>query len=218
MTQEQKFPTEIIDLPSKGLIYPKDSPLRSGQLELAYMTAAGEDILMSQNLIKKGIVIDRLLDSLIVTKGVSSGDLVIGDKNATMVAARILAYGDKYTVEVTDPETGEKINHTFNLTDCPFRELSDDVNYEGNKFQFELPVSKVPITFRLITGDEEIKIDNELKGIKKSGMPAEITTRLRHVITSVDGDTKQSTINGLVQNMLSKDSLALRQEDRKSVV
>ena len=91
--QEFQFPTETIDLPSDGKVYPKDSPLSSGKIDIKYMTAKEEDILTSQNLIKKGLVIEKLLDSLILTKGVKSEDLVIGDKNAVMVAARILAYG-----------------------------------------------------------------------------------------------------------------------------
>ena len=97
---EHKFPTEVIDLPSEGKVYSKESPLSSGQLELKYMTTREEDILMSENLIKKGIVIDKLLDSLIVTKGVKQGDLILGDKNAVLIASRILAYGPEYTAEV----------------------------------------------------------------------------------------------------------------------
>ena len=100
---EHKFPTEIIDLPSKGLLYPKDSSLADGKIEIKYMTTKEEDILMSDNLIKKGVVVDKLLDNLIVTKGVKQEDLVLGDKNAVLVAARILAYGPDYTVEIPNP-------------------------------------------------------------------------------------------------------------------
>ena len=82
MAEEQKFPSEIIDLPSEGKLYPKEHPCSSGKIEIKYMTAKEEDILTSQNLIKKGVVIDRLLDSLILTSGVKSDDLVLGDKNA----------------------------------------------------------------------------------------------------------------------------------------
>ena len=113
--QKNKFPSEVIDLPSKGKLYPKDSPLASGKVEIKYMTAREEDILTSQNLITKGIVVERLLNSLIVNPDVNSSDLLIGDKNAIMVAARILAYGPDYTVEVIHPTTNEKLQHTFNL-------------------------------------------------------------------------------------------------------
>ena len=144
MAEDKKFdfPTEEVELPSGGKIYPKDSPLNSGKIDIKYMTAKEEDILTSQNLIKKGLVIQKLLDSLIVTEGISSNDLIIGDKNAVMVAARILAYGPEYKVQVTNPNTGETQVCTFNLADCPFRKLPEDMNLEKNAFDIVLPVSK----------------------------------------------------------------------------
>ena len=141
---EHKFPTEVIDLPSQGKVYPKDSPIANGKLELKYMTTKEEDILMSQNLIKKGLVIDKLLDSLIVTQGVTQKDLILGDKNAVLVAARILAYGPEYTVEVTNPnDDGQKVEHTFDLTQCPFKETIDGVDYSGNSFDFEPSIDPI---------------------------------------------------------------------------
>jgi len=212
MAEQQKFPTEVIDLPSKGKLYSKDSPLSNGKLELKYMTAREEDILTSANLIKKGIAIDKLLDSLIVTEGIKIDDLILGDKNAVMVAARVLAYGPEYVCDITVPITGENIKHTFNLADCPFREIPDGVN--GNSFSIDLPISKKTIEFKLLTGKEEKLIDEELKASKKTGsdISPELTTRLRHVILSVDDDSKPATINNFVNNMLARDSLTLRQK------
>jgi len=215
MAEKQQFPSEVIDLPSEGKLYPEESPLREGKIEIKYMTAKEEDILTSQNLIKKGLVIEKLLDSLILTKGVKSEDLVIGDKNAVMIASRILAYGPEYTCEIINPNTAEKVNHTFNIADCPFVKLPKGV--DGNNFEFELPVSKQKITFKLLTGKDERMINNELDKIKKLGTQIipELTTRLRYLITAVDGETKQNVINSFVENMLSKDSLSLRQEITK---
>ena len=210
--QEFKFPTETIDLPSGGKLYPKDSPLSSGKIELKYMTAKEEDILTSQNLIKKGTVIEKLLNSLIVTSGVSIDDLLLGDKNAVMVAARILAYGGDYNVEVINPTTNEKFQHTFDLTACEFKEIPNDIDYSKNEFELELPVTKVKITFKLLNGADEEKINTELKGLKKIGQQAEVTTRLKHVITSVNGESDKATISNFVDNMLSKESLFLRDE------
>ena len=90
-----KFPTEIVELPSKGLIYPKDNPLSSGKVEMKYMTAKEEDILTNQNYITKGIVLDKLIESLLVTK-VNYNDLINGDKNALLIASRVLGYGKDY--------------------------------------------------------------------------------------------------------------------------
>ena len=210
MADNKQYHSEVIDLPSLGKVYPKDSPISNGKIEIKYMTAKEEDILTSQNLIKKGLVIDKLLDSLIITEGIKCDDLVLGDKNAVMVAARVLAYGPEYECEVTNPNTEKTFNHIFNLADCPFKKIPDDV--EGNKFELELPVSKTKITFKLLTGKEEKLIEAELKGIKKTGVQVspELTTRLRHTITSVNGDGDMNTINQFVQNMLSRDSLELR--------
>ena len=95
MENKLNIPTEIVDLPSKGLLYPKDNPLSSGKIEMKYMTAKEEDILTNQNFIKSGVVIDKLLQSLIISK-INYNDLLIGDKNAIMLASRILSYGANY--------------------------------------------------------------------------------------------------------------------------
>ena len=214
--QEQKFPSEVIDLPSEGKLYPKDSPLRDGKIELKYMTAKEEDILTSQNLITKGVVLDRLLDALILTPGVTIDDLFLGDKNAVMVAARILAYGPEYTCEVLNPMSGTTFEHTFNLASCPFKNLDGDVT--DNAFEITLPVSKKVVVFKLLTGKDEKNISSELQNLKKLGsdVSPELTTRLKHSIVSVDKDTSQKSISNFVDNMLAKDSVFLRTKIRKA--
>ena len=217
MAEERKFPTEIIDLPSGGKIYGKSSPLYDGKVEIKYMTAKEEDILTSQNLIKKGRVIETLIDSLIVTSGIKTDDMILGDKNAVMVAARILAYGPEYTATLSVPQSDEPIEHTFNLADCPFKEIAKSVDLTKNSFDCELPTSKTKIKFKILTGHEEKEIEKELDSVKKlnRAYAPELTTRLRRVIIEVDGNTEQSVINGFVENMLSRDSLYLRKEISK---
>ena len=208
---EHKFPTEVIDLPSNGKVYSKDSPLHEGKLELKYMTTREEDILMSENLIKKGVVIDKLLDSLIVTKGVKQEDLILGDKNAVLVAARILAYGPEYTAEVTNPKNQEEtVSHTFDLSQCPFKELPKNVDYTNNSFNYTTEIGKNKIKFKLLTGSDEKLIEKELEQSKKFGYNTEISTRLRYTIIDVDGDSNPETITSFSQNMLARDSVALR--------
>ncbi len=211
---DNKFPSEVIDLPSEGRLYPKDHPLKDGKIEIKYMTAKEEDILTSQNLIKKGLVVDKLLDSLILTEGVKSDDLILGDKNAVMVAARILAYGPEYTCQVTHPTTGGVSTQIFNLAECPFKKLPKDA--KENLFEVTLPISKRKIKFSLLTGKDERLIDEELNASKKVGAVApELTTRLRYLIKEVDGDNSQSVINEISQNILSRDSMHLREEIKK---
>ena len=214
---KRRFPTEVVDLPSKGLLYSKDSPLAGGTIELKYMTAKEEDILTSRNLIQKGIVLDKLLESVIVDESVSLNDLLLGDKNAIMIATRILGYGKDYTVQLTDPSTGEKQEETFDLTEITDKKIDSKLFKAGkNEFEFELPAAKVKILFRLLTHKEEKEIDAELKAYKKfskdSGITAEITTRLKKAIVSVNGDTSLKRISEFVENeLLSRDSLSFRE-------
>ena len=204
---EVKFPTEVVDLPSKGLLYPKDSPLSTGKIEIKYMTAKEEDILTSANLIKQGVVVEKLLESLIVDKSIKVDDLLIGDKNAVLIASRILAYGKDYEVEVD----GRKIE--VDLTQLKDNQLDDSIVTNGaNEFEFELPATKRKLTFKLLTSGDERAIDEEVKGYEKiHGIGYELTTRLKHQIISVDGDTKRASINSFVDNeFLSRDSIAFR--------
>ena len=161
MDQTQKFPTEIVDLPSKGLLYPEEHPLASGTVEMKYMTAKEEDILTNQGFIERGVVIDKLLQSLIVTK-FNYDDLLVGDKNAILIAARVLGYGKDYEfnyqgqAEIVDLSLIE--NKVFDES------LFQD---RVNEFAFELPSTGNKITFKLLTHGDEQKIQQEIKGLKK---------------------------------------------------
>ena len=215
--EKRRFPTEVVDLPSKGILYPKDSPLAGGTIEIKYMTAKEEDILTSRNLIQKGVVLDKLLESVIVDDKVSLDDLLLGDKNAIMIATRILGYGKDYQIEIQDPSTGEKQSETFDLTKIKDKAFAKEVFKDGkNEFDFELPASETQITFRLLTHKEEKEIEAELKALRKfqkdSGVTSEITTRLKKAILSVDGDNSTKRINEFVDyELLSRDSLSFRE-------
>ena len=213
--EKRQFPTEVIDLPSKGYFYPEDSPLSSGQVEIKYMTAREEDILTSINLIQKGIVLDKLLEALVVSD-VNLDDILIGDKNAIMVASRVLAYGKDYKFEFTDPSSGDTREESVDLTKMKDKKV-DFKKFEKNKneFDFELPACKKVIIFKLLTQREEKQIASELKAMKKltkeSGIDPEITTRLKASILAVDGDRERNTVNKFVDNeFLSVDSFAYR--------
>ena len=212
---ELKFPTEIIDLPSKGLVYPEGHPLRDGRVEMKYMTAKEEDILSSQSLIKKGIVLDRLFQSLIIGNGEGApfdyDDLVVGDKNAVMVAARVLGYGKDYDVEINIPQLDEPHRVTVDLTQLNDKEFDAEVFEKyGNNIPFELPVSKNVVTLKILNGKDEKSIDHVLKG-KRGQIERTNSTRLKYIITSVDGDSERKTIDTFVDEyLLSQDSLAIK--------
>ena len=220
---EYKFPTEVVDLPSKGKLYPKDHPLASGQIEMKYMTAKEEDILTSQNLIQKGVVLDRLLGSLIVTS-VNYDDILIGDKNAIMVAARVMGYGADYKVEIEDPFTpGEKQETTVDLQELQDSPVDWDLIGDVNEFEYKLPTTKKNITFRILTHGDEGKIADEIKALKKNfrtrghaGVDTQLSTRLKHMILAVDGDSSPKRIRDFVDNeFLSIDTRAFREQIKK---
>jgi hypothetical protein len=205
---EFKLPTEVIELPSKGLLYPEGSELAKGTIEMKYMTAKEEDILTNQSYIQKGIVLDKLMKSLIVSK-INYDDLLIGDKNAIMVAARILGYGKEYSFSVL----GE--DHTVDLSTLDNKPLDEELFKDGkNNFEFTLPHSGNHVTFKLLTHKDEQDINRELEGLKKINKDnsPELTTRLKHLITSVEGKTEKKDIREFVDNyLLARDSRALRE-------
>lgn len=214
--KKSNFPTEVVPLPSRGLLYPEGHPLADGFIEMKYMTAREEDILTSQNLIKQGVVLDKLFESLIVTP-VNYNDIYSGDKNAIMVAARLLGYGNDYTVEIEDPfSPGTKQKVTIDLSQVEHKEVDYSLfEKRKNEFDFELPNSKRKITFSLMTHGMESQIQNELKAMNKklikTGIDKELTTRLKHIITSVDGESGRAVVNDFVDNELfAVDSRALR--------
>ena len=215
--KKSNFPTEVVPLPSRGLLYPEGHPLADGFIEMKYMTAREEDILTSQNLIKQGVVLDKLFESLIVTP-VNYDDIYSGDKNAIMVAARLLGYGNDYTVEIEDPfSPGNKQKVTIDLTQIEHKEVDYSLFEAGkNEFDFQLPTSGRVVTFRLMTHGLEKEVQAELKSMNKTlvktGIDKELTTRLKHLIIAVDGETGRTVINNFVDNELfAADSRALRQ-------
>ena len=209
---EFKLPTEIIDLPSQGKLYASDSPLAEGKIEMKYMTAKEEDILTNQAYIRDGIVLDKLLQSLIVTK-FNYSDLLIGDKNAIMIAARVLGYGKDYKFNYASEE------QVVDLSQIEPLPLTDEVKKaESNEFSFTLPSSENTVTFKLLTHKDEKKIEQELKGLSKINKKSSpiVTTRLKHQILSVNGEDELPKVREFVDNfLLAQDSRALREEIKR---
>jgi len=206
---ELKFPTEMVDLPSKGLFYPESHPLASGKVEMKYMTAKEEDILTNQSYITKGNVLDKLLESLIVDKTIDVKDFILGDKNALFVAARILGYGKDYSF------TYEGKDMTVDLSEVDNKFFDESLITKGvNEFSFTLPHSKNTVTYKILNGHDEKNIDKEIEGLRKINKDAspELSTRLKYIITSVENDRDTKTIRNFVDNyLLAKDSRALRE-------
>ena len=212
---KMSLPTETVELPSKGLLYPLENPLSSGKIEMKYMTAREEDILSNQNYIRQGLVFDKLFQSLIVSK-INYDDLTLGDKNAILIAARILGYGKDYQVKYPHPVTGVEEPITIDLAEIKNKEVDYDLCKNLNEFTFTLPQSKNEVIFKVLTHQDEKQIDTELKGLKKVNLSADVTTRLKQAILAVNGSREKKDIREFVDNyLLAADARALRDYMRK---
>lgn len=205
MSENLKFPTEIVELPSRGLIYDEDHPLKSGQVEVKYMTAKEEDILTNQNYIEKGVVLDKLLESLVQTK-VDLKDISVGDKNAILIACRILGYGKEYNFTYG----GEK--YSVDLSTFDSKPIDEEILSQGQFIKFTLPSTENEVTFKILTEKDEEKINKEIEGLSKLKISGNATVRLKHTITSVNGDEDPNNIKSFVDNyLLASDARALRE-------
>ena len=209
MDSKFNLPTEIVELPSKGLLYPEDSPLAKGEIEMKYMTAKEEDILTNANYLRDGSAVDRLLKSLIVDKSINFNEILVGDKNAMMVAARILSYGKDYNYQYNGEEFTVDLS-TLETLEPDTKVIKD----RKNEFTFVLPNTDNTVTFKFLTHADEKAIDRELAGLKKINKKdsSESSTRLKFIITSVNGLTDKKDVREFVDNyMLAKDARALRE-------
>ena len=211
------FPTEVISLPSEGKAYPEGHPLSNGTVEIKLMTAREEDILSSQNLIKKGIVLEKLFESVMIDPKLAD-EMLVGDKNAVLIVSRMLAYGPEYVVEMTDPYSGLKQKQSIDLSELKPKEIDYSQLNPQNRYTFTTPSGRV-IEFKLLTHKDEKDITAEIQAMQrltKSETSLDLTTRLKKMITGIDGNTDRGTINRYVDTqMLARDTKAFRDNLRK---
>jgi len=208
------FPTNIVPLPSKGLLYSEDHPLSKGVIEMKFMTTKEENILTTESYITQGVVIDKFLQSMIISPKFNYDTLLIGDKNALIIASRIYGYGENYKVEVTSP-SGRKQQMDIDLTLIENKEVDETLFNNENRFtyEFENRIGKYVIEFKLPTVLDERQIDEKLKKFKKAGAAdTQVTTRLQQLIISVNGNTDQNYIKLFIENeFLALDSRRFRE-------
>ncbi len=210
--KDYPFPTEVISLPSKGLVYPESSPLSSGEITVKLMTAKEEDILTSTNLIRKGIVLDKLLESIIVDTAININDLVIGDKNAILISSRILAFGPEYGVTINDPNENEPVEVKVDMSQLKIKEIDETKLNRNNEYEFILPKTKTPIKFKIMTHGDEVAVQKDIEASEKiSKQGNDIQARYRRLITEINGNREIGYISNYVANqLLAADSKALR--------
>ena len=210
-------PTEFVDLPTEGRFYPEGHPLHGQScIELKQMTAREEDILSSRTLLKKGVALDRVIESIIIDKSIDPDSLFIGDRNAIIVATRVSGYGSDYSTKVTCPSCGTSTKYTFDLNEADVYtgEGASDLeieNHEDGTFTTKLPKTQLDVRFRLLVGrDEKGLVTAAQNARKRKGPENNITRQLSNMIVAVNEDSSAEAVNYLIHNIPSLDSMHLR--------
>jgi hypothetical protein len=210
-------PTEFVELPSKGLAYSEDHPLHGQDvIEIRFMTAKDEDILTSETLLKKGIALERLLENIIVNKTIDPKSMLIGDRNAVIIAARASGYGNAYETKVNCPNCGTGAAIAFDLSNPKIQELNYEeaeflTKNEAGNFIINLPQTNFGVEVRLLTGKDEQYLTQLAQNKKKNKLGDSVMTdQYKMMIVSVEGVTDKSTLGKFIEAMPAADSRFLR--------
>ena len=216
-----KIPTDFVKLPSGGRVYPVGSALYNlKEVELRYLTAADEDILTSRSLLRSGTALDKVLENCLIDKRIRPDELISGDKNALITFLRVNGYGPKYKVSMNCPSCAEEQLYEFDLSTIQMKELEIEPIAEGvNRFSFQMP-SGTDIEFHFLNSRQEKDISDIQEKLKKrtnSPIDRTVTTRLKNLIVSVNGNEDPSFINQYVDTLNVMDSRSLRNYIEKNV-
>ena len=210
-------PTEHVELPSRGKGYPQGHPLHNQEtIEIKYMTAKEEDILSSRSLLKKGLAIERLIESVICNKNIAARDLLVGDRNAILISARRSAYGNIYNTKVTCPNCAEVTPYDFDLNEANVFEGSDTGEYgikatDKGTFEITLPVTEFLVEFRLLRGKDELEIIKKSQKLSKNNATEQnVSDQLKKFIVSVNGYSDAKVVNHVADKIPAQDSMFLR--------
>ena len=210
-------PTEFVELPSQGKFYIEGHPLYNEEsIEIRHMTAKEEDLLTSRTLLKKGIAIERLLKNIIVNGAIDPYSLLVGDRNAIIIAARTSGYGNVYTTQITCPACSVAQEYSFDLNEASVytgeRASEMDVTAtDDGTYEVWLPRLETNVVFRLLTGYDEKKLTGNTKQARANLTDHAITTQLSNMLVGVNGSTDPKMLKLLVDNMPSSDARYLRQ-------
>ena len=208
-------PTEYVDLPSKGEFYPPGHPLhKQDSLEIRYMTARDEDILTSKSLLKKGVAIDRFLQNIIVNRNVAVESLLVGDKNALIVAARVTGYGTEYKTKMPCPSCGANVTNEFNLENATVKEATLEEGVERTPkgtFVLKTPRGGTTVEIKLLTGADERRLSKLVEVKRKKNLPeSTLSDQLRLAIVSVNGIGEPNMLNMFMGSLPAYDARYMR--------
>jgi len=209
-----EIPVDLVTLPSRGSVYGPEHPFHNvEETEIRCMSAKEEDLLTSRALIKKGTVVTELLKACLLNKAVDVDSLLVGDRNALLIAIRVSGYGPEYSVRIECPNCGEQFDNSFSLANLKIKRLSIEPTIpNSNVFSFKLPSSGWDVQFKLFTGADDLLLSQDAEKRKKMGLQIDnlVTRRLVYSLTSINGETDKQKISRMVSSLRAGDSLALR--------
>ena len=206
-------PTEFVQLPTEGKFYPEGHPLHLvTEVEINYMSAKEEDILTSQALISRGIVLDRLIHSVLVDKDIDVTTLYPGDKNAILIAARATGYGSEYISSVVCPSCSHGHQHVVDLVSLPIKEVPEDVNLtSAGTFTISLPVTKFTAELKILNAKEQKFLDGNRQANVKNNLPeSNRTDLLKMIVVSINSVSIRSELDNFIMNMPAQDSRTIK--------
>ena len=209
------MPTETVELPTRGKFYDKTSTLHNKEtIEIKSLTAKEEDILSSVEYIQNGTIFDKLLESIIIDKSINPRELLIGDRNALLLAARISGYGPEYKVKKLCQECGKNTEHVFDLTKNKTKETdleSLGVVLRDNLFWFTLPKTNIEVAIRPLTALDKNRLEKQREKKVNLGLePSDLIDFLQSIIVEAGGSRDRGQINEFTQIMPAIDSRKIR--------
>ena len=217
--------TEMVELPSGGKFYPPGHALHGkDSVEIRFMTARDEDTLTSPTLLKKGLALDKFIQNILVDQSINIDDLIISDKSAIMIAARITGYGPEYEVRVTCKDCDSEVDHEFDLSDYGkyfVKEQSAGTPFEvqnDGTFSATLPMSGKTVNLKLLTSRDESRIEKQAELKAKNKLTESTTTDLlKSIVCAVDGQADKNVIAEEIENLPARDSLFIRKNYSKLI-
>jgi hypothetical protein len=206
--EEFRTPYDIVELPSQGILYKNNKK----SVKVEYLTAMDESVLSSPNISNGSKVIDILLKRKVKDLGFDVEELNVGDRTTLMIYLRITAFGEDYNQLVYDPNQGDFVEATIDLSKLEQKKLLIKPD-ENGEFEFTLPNSDKKVTFTLLTGkDEEIIDVRDIEQSKRDpdGISNKIMITLEQQIKSIDGERSKINISNTLKKLPILDTRALR--------
>jgi hypothetical protein len=198
------LPHDIVKLPSNGVFYKN----KKKSIKVGYLTASDENVLLNFRTNKEGVILS-LLRNKIYEPDLSPNDLLNGDVEAILIFLRNTAFGPEYTINITDPATGKRFEHTFILDELNIKKTNVQPD-ENGLFTTKLPKTGREVKLRLFSIGDSFELDKQLDNYPIGLVPPKVTLKLQKQIVSVDGDDDRLKISQFVETLPIMDSKYIR--------